>query len=198
MAKRGAWWTRMLAVPAALAGTAAAWLSVSPGGRPSGWDPDDEDGAYRYEDEEEEESALPPVVERAFDRLGIRGGRLHERAEQYYAMYRLLKALGLSDAEIATLVVQKGGERLDEELGRVRPSETRGLFEAVEETVVRAAAEVDARMDLGGDLVRRVRESAVAARVGREEALSGLERGLSQGREQLRRVLRGLAGDKAE
>lgn len=136
---------------------------------------------------------LPPVVERAFERLGMSAGQVRDRAEQIYAMYKLLKALGLSDADIAKLVVQKGGERLDEGLDRVRPTDARPVFDAVEQAVVRAAEEVDTRLDLGGDLIRRIREGTVAARAGREGALGGLERGLTRGRGNLRKLLHSIA-----
>ena len=148
---------------------------------------------------EEEDEGLPPVVEQAFARLGLKGGVVYERTEQLYAMYRLLKVLGLSDAEIARLVVKNAGDRLDEGLDYVRPAQARPVFDAVEEVLVRAAEEADMRLNLRGDLIRRVRDGALAARTGREEALIGLERGFAQGREQLRRILRRVAAaDDAE
>jgi hypothetical protein len=151
-----------------------------------GTDTDAEDDA--------DEGGLPPVVERAFAQVGISGSRLHERTEQVYAMYRLAKAVGMSDADIAKLVVQKAGEKLDDGLERVRPVETRPLFEAIEEGLLRVAAETDSRLDLGGDLMRRMREHLIEARANREQTLAGLDRTFEQGRSELRRLLRRTAG----
>jgi hypothetical protein len=121
---------------------------------------------------------------------------VHERAEGFYAMYRLLKTLGYSDAEIAKLAMQKAGTGVDENLERVRPSEARALFEALEEAALRGATELDTRLSLRGDLIRLVREGTQAARSGREDLLTGLERGLVHGRESLRRALRTLAAEE--
>jgi hypothetical protein len=137
------------------------------------------------------------VIEAAFKRLGLRDSAVYEQTEGYYAMYRVMKTLGFTDADIAKLVLQKAGERVDEGLEGVRPTETRAVFAAMEEAALRAAAEVDARLSLNGDLIRRVREGATAARAGREDVLLGLERGLTQGREQFRRILKGLSRDDA-
>jgi hypothetical protein len=149
-------------------------------------DEDDEDYNPLLHDEED---GLPPVVAKAFATLGLRESGLHERTEGLYAMYRLLKAMELTDADIAKLAVQKAGERLDEGLMNVRPAEARPLFEALEQTVLRAAVDVDERLELRGDLVRPLREAVALARAGREEALSALDRGFNEGREGLRRAL---------
>jgi len=102
MAERGVWWIGQ-AVASAAVGLAVSLLSVQPGkdvvpAKPeSPYEPKPEDEA--------EESGLPPVVERALYQLGLQSGKVHERAEQIVATYKLLKALGLSDADIAKLVV---------------------------------------------------------------------------------------------
>lgn len=197
MAERGGWWLERFAeVAGATIGAAATLLSVSGGqgqesrpALPLGEDDDD------YNPLNEPDEVLPPVVESAFARLGLKGSGVHERAEGLYAMYRLLKTLGYSDADIAKLALQKAGDGVDEGLEKVRPADARAAFEVLEEAALRGATELDTRLDLRGDLVRLVRDGAVAARAGREELLTGLERGLLQGRQYLRGVLKGLARD---
>ena len=196
--RRGSWIERVAEAAGATAGALAMWLSVHPGQEQPKLPPVDEDDEDYNPLNEPEDEGLPPVVERAFERLGLRGGRVHERSEGLYAMYKLLKVLGLSDAEIAKLVLQRAGDQVDEGLDRVHPTDARVVFEAIENTLVRAAEEVDSRLEMRGDLIRRVREGALAARAGREETLAVLERGVAQGREQLRRVLKNLSRDDAE
>jgi len=87
---------------------------------------------------------------------------------------------------------------VDDGIGQVRPTDARPVLESVENAVLRAAEEVDTRLNLGGDFIRRVRDGAVAARAGREDALTGLEKGFSQGREQLRKFLRGSSREGTE
>ena len=199
MAERGgSWIERVVEAAGATAGALAMWLSVHPGQEQPKLPPVDEDDEDYNPLNEPEDEGLPPVVKRAFERLGLRGGRVHERSEGLYAMYKLLKVLGLSDAEIAKLVLQRAGDQVDEGLDRVHPTDARVVFEAIENTLVRAAEEVDSRLEMRGDLIRRVREGALAARAGREETLAVLERGVAQGREQLRRVLKNLSRDDAE
>lgn len=157
------------------------------------WDEDDETPILRPEDDE----ILPPVVERAFVRLGLRESAAYERTEATVAMYRVMKVLGLSDADIAKLVLRNAGGRVEEEVGRrVNPTETRRLLDRIEDSVVEAATEADQRLNLNGDLVRRVRDTALLARAGREDALTGLERGVAQGRELLRRLLKSKDEDE--
>ena len=116
------------------------------------------------EQEPDGDGGLPGALLRTLENVGLRGSRLHERAEQLYALYRLMKALGFSDADIARLVAKNASDKLDEGLDRVRPSEVRPAFEAVEDALVGAAAEVDMRLRLNGDFIRRVRDGAIAAR----------------------------------
>ena len=196
MRDRGeAWLERMVEVAGATLGAGMTLLSMNAGGERQERQPlDEEDEDYNPLNEPDE--VLPPVVERAFARLGLQGSDVHERTEGLYAMYRLLKTLGYSDTEIARLALQKAGESVDDGLERVRPTEARVVFEALEDAAVRAAMEVDARLSLRGDLIRLVREGAVAARSGREEVLTGLERGLVEGRAHLRRILKGLKKDE--
>ncbi|MGH2585642.1 MAG: hypothetical protein ACRDJE_12075 [Dehalococcoidia bacterium] len=197
MAQRGdAWVERVVEAAGATLGAAMLLLSVNPGGEQQQKLPplDEDDEDYNPLNEPDDEG-LPPLVEGAFKTLGLRGSGLHERTEGWYAAYRVLKVLGLSDADIARLILQKAGEQVDEGLDRVHPSDARGLFETVEHAVERAAGDVDERLDLHGDLARRIREGMIGARAGREEALTGLERGFDQGKAQLRRILRGLGRD---
>jgi len=195
MAERGeVWLERAVEAAGATLGAAMTLLSVRPGGERAQLPPPEEDEDYNPLNEPDE--VLPPVVEGAFARLGLRGSGVHERAEGLYAMYRLLTTLGYSDADIARLALQRAGESVDDGLDRVRPSDARAAFEALEEAAVRAATEVDTRLDLRGDLIRLVRDGALAARFGREEVLTGLERGLREGRGHLRRILKGLAKDE--
>ena len=196
MRDRGeAWLERMVEVAGATLGAGMTLLSMNAGGERQERPPlDEEDEDYNPLNEPDE--VLPPVVERAFARLGLQGSDVHERTEGLYAMYRLLKTLGYSDTEIARLALQKAGESVDDGLERVRPTEARVVFEALEDAAVRAAMEIDGRLSLRGDLIRLVREGAVAARAGREEMLAGLERGLLEGRGHLRRILKGLKKDE--
>lgn len=158
------------------------------------WDEDDDTPILRPEDDE----VLPAVVERAFVRLGLRESAAYERTEAAVAMYRVMKVLGLSDADIAKLVLRNAGGRVEEEVGRrVNPVETRRLLDQIEDSVIDAAIEADQRLNLNGDLVRRVRDTALLARAGREDALTGIERGVAQGRELLRRLLRSKDEDGA-
>jgi hypothetical protein len=170
-------------------------LSVSSGSEQKQPPLDEDDEDYNPLNDPDNDEGLPPVIESAFKRLGLRDSAVYEHTEGYYAMYRVMKTLGFSDADIAKLVLQKAGERVDEGLDNVRPTEARAVFEAMEDAALRAASEVDGRLSLNGDLIRRVREGATAARSGREDMLLGLERGLTQGRDQLRRMLKGLSRD---
>jgi hypothetical protein len=197
MAERdGMWLERVVGVAGAAAAVAVSLLSVSGGSeqrqRPP-LDKDDED--YNPLNDPDNDEGLPPVIESAFKRLGLKDSAVYEHTEGYYAMYRVMKTLGFSDADIAKLVLQKAGERVDEGLDQVHPTEARAVFESMEDAALRAASEVDNRLSLNGDLIRRVREGAMAARSGREDLLLGLERGLTQGREQFRRMLKGLSRD---
>jgi hypothetical protein len=190
------WLERVAGAAGAAAALATAWLSVTTGSgdkpvRP----PLDQDDDYNPLNEPNDEEGLPPAIEAVFTRLGLRESGVYERTEGYYAMYRVLKTLGFSDADIAKLAVQKAGASVDEGLEKVRPTEARAVFEAMEDAALRAAAEIDSRFSLRGDLIRTVREGAVAARAGREDALIGLERGLTQGRDFLKRMLSGLSAN---
>jgi hypothetical protein len=190
----GMWLERVAGVAGAAAAIAASWLSVSSGsGRAERPPLDEDDEDYNPLNEPDDEEGLPPAIDAVFTRLGLRDSPMYEHTEGYYAMYRMLKTLGVSDADIAKMVLQKAGEQVDEGLGRVRPTEARAVFEVMEDAALRAASELDTRLTLHGDLVRRVHEGATAARAGREELLLGLERGLLEGREQLRRILKGLS-----
>src|SRR3712207_1735665 len=183
MAERGGvWLDRVVDVAGVTLGAVMTLLSVQPGGgQPKLPPPDEDEDDDDYNPLNEPDEVLPPVVEQAFARLGLQGSGVHERAEGLYAMYRILKTLGYSDADIARLALQRAGQSVDDGLDRVRPTDARVAFEALEEAAVRAAAEVDTRLDLRGDLIRLVREGALAARLGREDLLTGLERGLQEG-----------------
>ena len=130
---------------------------------------------------------------KAFRGLGAQGSALKERLEGYYGMYRLLRALGMSDAEIARLVAGQARDRLEQDLRERTPTagDARRVMDDLQERVLRAAEDVDSRLGLGGDFVRRVREATLAATTGREDALISLERGATAAREQLRKALNG-------
>ncbi|MGD9889788.1 MAG: hypothetical protein AB7R89_27645 [Dehalococcoidia bacterium] len=199
MAERdGMWLERVVGVAGAAAAVAVSLLSVSGGSEQKQRPPlDEDDEDYNPLNDPDNDEGLPPVIDSAFKRLGLKDSAVYEHTEGYYAMYRVMKTLGFSDADIAKLVLQKAGERMDEGLEQVHPTEARAVFESMEDAALRAASEVDNRLSLNGDLIRRVREGATAARSGREDLLLGLERGLTQGREQFRRMLKGLSRDDA-
>ena len=193
------WWRLGSGAAAALAG-ALAFLSGHDGGgagRASAHLPVDP----RREDERDEE--IPPANEgervsyimgRAFRTLGAlaQGGPLRERAEGYYAMYRLLRALGMSDQEIAALVARQVRDRVERRLEGRAPTaaDTRQALDALQETIIRTAQEVDTRLSLGGGFVRPVREAVLAARAGREDAIITVERTLATAREQFRLLIK--------
>lgn len=136
--------------------------------------------------------AFGDLLGRTVRAVGTQGAVFRERVAGFYGAYRLLRALGMSDAEIAVFIAGQARARLERRLeGRaLTAADLRHVLDGVEETVVRAAEEVDERLNLGGDFVRRVREGAQAARTGREDALIAVERALAAGREQLGRLLR--------
>lgn len=164
-----------------------AELPVDPGGRrPSDENPPPtEKGRETFGD----------MVGRAFRTLGAQGDALRERAEGFYGMYRLLRALGMTDQEIAMLVARQARTWLEREADDRRPTaaDTRRVVDALQETVVRAAEEVDVRLDLRGEFVRRVREGVQATKTGREDAILAAERSLATARELLRQILKNQA-----
>lgn len=176
---------------------AAAFLAASDGSRQvltSGEDTTTTDtGAGAGSTPEQWAEGIGDLVGRAVRSMGARGGAVRERIEGLYGIYRLLRALGMSDAEIATLVAEQARQRLGRGLPEpvLSAEDARRVLDGVQDTVVRAAQEVDVRLDLGGDFVRGVREAALAARAGREDAFVALERGVGAAREHLRRVLNG-------
>jgi hypothetical protein len=139
---------------------------------------------------------LAELVGRAARAVETQGNALRERLEGLHGLYRLLKSLGLSDREIALLVARQLRGRIEHELrDRSAATETRRLVDGLQDTVVRAAQEVDVRLNLGGEFVRRVREGVQAATTGREEAFLTIERGMTAARQQLRRLLSEEAED---
>lgn len=124
--------------------------------------------------------------------IGAQGTAMKERVEGFYGAYRLLRALGMSDAEIAGFIAGQARAKLERELNKttLTAADMRKVMDGIQETVIRAAEEADERLDLGGDLVRRVRDGVQATRAGREDALLTLEKGLTAGKEQLRRLLK--------
>lgn len=132
------------------------------------------------------------MVGRVARTIGDQGVVLRERLEGLQAAYKLLKALGMSDADIARLVADQGRQILAREVEdrNLTAGEARRVIENVQETVIRAAQEVDVRLDLGGDFSRRIREGVVATRAGREDVLLAGEKGYATAREQLLKVLK--------
>ena len=132
------------------------------------------------------------MMGRAFRTLGAQGSTLRERAEAYYGIYRLLRALGMSDQEIAALVAQQVRYRVERRLEGRAPTaaDTRQALDGLQETIIRTAQEVDMRLDLGGAFVRPVREAVLAARAGREDAFITVERTVATAREQFRHLIK--------
>jgi hypothetical protein len=142
---------------------------------------------------------LRAFLGRLVEALGEQGTLLRERVEGLAATYRLLRAMGMTDQQIAalvteqvrTLVVQRLGGRVPEQ------EDLRRLSDALFAAVARAAEDVDQRFDLGGDFVRQVRDLIQAARAGREDALRAFERGSSAARALLERLLAHIDGQPA-
>jgi hypothetical protein len=142
---------------------------------------------------------LRAFLGRLVEALGEQGTLLRERVEGLAATYRLLRAMGMTDQQIAalvteqvrTLVVQRLGGRVPEQ------EDLRRLSDALFAAVARAAEDVDQRFDLGGDFVRQVRDLIQAARAGREDALRAFERGSSAARALLERLLAQIDGQPA-
>ena len=132
------------------------------------------------------------LLGRTVRNIGAQGTAMKERVEGFYGAYRLLRALGMSDAEIAGFIAGQARNKLERELNKnsLTAADMRKVMDGVQESVIRAAEDVDARMNLGGDFVRRVRDGVQATRAGREDALLGLEKGVAAGKEQLRKILR--------
>lgn len=124
--------------------------------------------------------------------IGGQSAVMRERFEGLQAAYKLLKALGMSDADIARLVADQGRQILAREVEErnLTAAEARRVIENVQETVIRAAQDVDVRLDLGGDFARRVREGVDSTRAGREDVLLAGEKGYTAAREQLLKVLK--------
>ncbi len=185
---------------AAVAGWLAAFLAAGTGGErrgaaerrlpvPSGRD--DEEGTA------EDRGAGPRgLLGRLAEALGEQGALLRERLEGLAATYRLLRAMGMSDQQIAALVAEQARTLLVQRLGGRAPEQEnlRRLSDALFAAVVHAAEEVDERFDLKGDFVRQVRDLIQAARVGREDALRAFERGSSAARALVERLLAQIDG----
>jgi hypothetical protein len=150
-------------------------------GRRNGQPPTLEDRAASFGEE----------VGRIVRTLGAQGEALRERAEGLYGMYRLLRAFGMTDQEIAALIAREAGERLQRGLRDSAPTtaNVRRVVDGLQELVIHAAEDVDERLDLGGDFVSRVRDVVQASRTGREDVLIAVERGAATAREQMRRIL---------
>src|SRR5262249_7797448 len=87
------------------------------------------------------------MLGRAARGIGEPGQALRERVEGLQAAYKLLKALGMSDADIARLVADQGRQLLAQELEErtLTAADARRVIDNVQETVVRAAQDVDER-----------------------------------------------------
>lgn len=132
------------------------------------------------------------LLGRTVRNIGAQSAAMKERVEGFYGAYRLLRALGMSDAEIAGFIAGQARDKLEREINKnsLTAADMRKVMDGVQESVIRAAEDVDARMNLGGEFVRRVRDGVQATRTGREDALLTLEKGVTAGKEQLRKVLR--------
>ncbi len=137
------------------------------------------------------QGGLRALFGRLAEALDEQGALLRERVEGLIATYRLLRAMGMSDQQIAALVAEAARAQLARRLGGRTPErdELRRLSDAVFMMVVRAAEDVDERFDLKGDFVRQVRDLVQAARAGREDALRAFERGSTAARALVERLL---------
>lgn len=142
---------------------------------------------------------LRALLRRLAETLGEQGALLRERVEGLAATYRLLRAMGMTDQQIAALVAEQARTLLVQRVGGRAPEQEdlRRLSDALFAAVVRAAEDVDQRLDLGGDFVRQVRDLIQAARAGREDALRAFERGSSAARALLERLLARIDGQPA-
>lgn len=163
---------------------AGSGLPAVPGAPQRGPEPDGEPTTER-------DGGLRALLGRLAEALGEQGALLRERVEGLTATYRLLRAMGMSDRQIAALVAEQARALLVERVGgRVSErEELRRLSDAVLALVIRAAEDVDERFDLKGDFVRQVRDLVQAARAGREDALRAFERGSAAARALLDRLL---------
>ncbi len=116
---------------------------------------------------------------------------MRERVEGLLGIYRLLKAMGLTDQQIATLVADQARGMLGREVEQrqLTAEEMRSVADRLQDSVIRAAQEVDDRLWLSGGLARPVREAVVATKAGREDVLPVIERTAGQGREALLKLL---------
>ncbi len=144
------------------------------------------------------QGGLRALFGRLAEALDEQGALLRERVEGLITTYRLLRAMGMSDQQIAALVAETARAQLARRLGGRTPErdELRRLSDAVFMMVVRAAEDVDERFDLKGDFVRQVRDLVQAARVGREDALHAFERGSVAARALLARLLEQFDGGR--
>lgn len=166
-----------------------------PAGKLSPGAQNDHDDGPRRSPPEQWAETFGDLVGRAARSLGARGDVWRGRIEGVYGMYKLLRALGLTDQEIAALVAKQVRWRVERGVAEIAPTpdDVRRAGDGLEETIIRAAQDVDVRLGLGGEFVRRVRESVQASRAGRENTFTGVERGMATAREQLRRLLRDQA-----
>ena len=141
---------------------------------------------------EQRVEAFGALLGRTVQSVGARGAALRDRAEQGYAVYRVLRALGMSDAEIAGLIARQARSWVETEVLDQAPTadDARRAADDLAERVVRVAAEVDDRLGLHGDFVRPVREGLQTAKAGREDALTAAERTLAGARALFRTLLK--------
>lgn len=131
------------------------------------------------------------LIGRLSRRVEKQSTAMRERVEGLLGIYRLLKAMGLTDQQIATLVADQARGMLGREVEQrqLTAEEMRRVADRLQDSVIRAAQEVDDRLGLSGGLARPVREAVVATKAGREDVLPVIERTAGQGREALLKLL---------
>ncbi len=152
--------------------------------------PADDDSPERGGAEQLAES-LGRLLGRVSRRVEQQSTAMRERLEGLLGIYRLLKAMGLNDQQIAALVAEQARGMLGREVEQrqLTADEMRRVADALQDSVIRMAQEVDDRLKLAGGLSRPVREAVAASKTGREDVLPVIERTAGQGRELLLKLL---------
>ncbi|MBI2761214.1 MAG: hypothetical protein HYX51_07305, partial [Chloroflexi bacterium] len=188
----------MLAGNGLVALAAASFFAAGGGGPvvPSRSLPEKNDGEGEEDKDElgrgfEAGEKFAEMLGRTFRSVGDRGVAIKERFEGFVGIYKLLKSLGMSDKDIAALVAEQARIQLGREASERTPTaaDARRVMDGLQDTVIKAAQEVDVRLDLGGNFARRVRDAVQSTKTGREDALLFTERGVAVAKEQLLKVL---------
>lgn len=116
---------------------------------------------------------------------------MRRRYESLRGIYRLLREMGMSDAEIAKLVATQGREFLGQELSErtLTAAEINRALDNLNYTVLKAITEVDDRLNLDGELIERAQLSLATTRRGRTQAAAHLETAYAAVRSRLLKLL---------